>query len=105
MSDAATEAPPPPVWADWSEDQWAYATAVAEALEALDGVTARLARWQEDGDALYAERLRLYLLLRDAKVPHRQIAAHTDASPEAVRVAIFKADNPGRPSRPPRKAT
>jgi hypothetical protein len=88
----------------WTADEAAYVQAVADALAELDGVSQQLREWQEAGEDIYSARLALYLRLRDLKVPHRAIAAHTDGSAEAVRVAIFKADHPDRPSRP-RKAT
>ena len=62
-------------------------------------VAARLARLDQISEALgqvpdlYRERIALYLCLRDDEVPYRDIAEHTDATPEAVRVAVNKAKN------------
>jgi len=65
-------------------------------LAKLDAVSAELAEVPD----MYDRRTALYLALRRDNVPYATIAEHTDASAEAVRVAINKANNPGRPSRP-----
>lgn len=95
-----SEAPAPALTAA----EVAWLEAVAAGAAALEDVTARLQAWQESGQALYEERLNLYLLMRRLAVPNSTIAAHADATSEAVRVAIHKAMHPGKPSRP-RKAT
>jgi hypothetical protein len=60
---------------------------VAAHLARLDDITAALGQMPD----LYKERIAIYLALRDARVPYRTIADHTDATAEAVRVAVNKA--------------
>jgi hypothetical protein len=66
------------------------AAQVAEHFAELDRIKAALAEVPQ----LYTRRVELYQLLRAAEppVPYADIAAHTDAGPEAVRVAVNKAN-------------
>lgn len=60
---------------------------VAARFAELDDIKTKLAEVPD----LYERRIALYLELREFDVPFKDIAEHTDASAEAVRVAVNKA--------------